>query len=193
MTEDIKVNNYANYKRFLVNLIGDENTKKIIELLGGDEKGRNASFGMSEDSGSAYAGSLVENSSAIAEYAKKINETFPQNMRVNNKSIYRVALLQHIAKVLMYVENDNEWEVKNRGFVYKFVDQNTALRCGERSLFLLMQVGVVLTEDEFEAIRIVDKSKEDDAFSKFFSNTLAFVIRQANEIVSLVNKHKTVE
>ena len=114
-------------------------------------------------------------------------------MRVDNKSIYRVALLQHIAKVLMYVENDNEWEVKNRGFVYKFVDQNTALRCGERALFLLMQVGVVLTEDEFEAIRIVDKSKEDDAFSKFFSNTLAFVIRQSNEIVSLVNKHKTVE
>ena len=193
MTEDIKVNNYANYKRFLVNLIGDENTNKVIELLGGDEKVMNASFGMSEDSGSAYAGSLVENSIAIAEYAKKINEAFPQNMRVDNKSIYRVALLQHIAKVLMYVENDNEWEVKNRGFVYKFVDQNTALRCGERSLFLLMQVGVVLTEDEFEAIRIVDKSKEDDAFSKFFSNTLAFVIRQANEIVSLVNKHKTVE
>ena len=193
MTEDIKVNNYANYKRFLVNLIGDENTNKVIELLGGDDKVMNASFGMSEDSGSAYAGSLVENSIAIAEYAKKINETFPQNMRVDNKSIYRVALLQHIAKVLMYVENDNEWEVKNRGFVYKFVDQNTALRCGERALFLLMQVGVVLTEDEFEAIRIVDKSKEDDAFSKFFSNTLAFVIRQSNEIVSLVNKHKTVE
>ena len=53
MTEDIKVNNYANYKRFLVNLIGSENTNKVIELLGGDDKVMNASFGMSEDSGSA--------------------------------------------------------------------------------------------------------------------------------------------
>lgn len=190
MTEDIKVNNYVNYKRFLSNLITPDGANKVIELLGGDDKVMNATFGMSEDSGSAYPGAFVENAIAIAEYAKKINETLPEHLRVDNKSIYRVALLQHIAKVTMYVENDNEWEVKNRGFIYKFIDQDTALRCGERALFLLMQAGVVLTEDEFEAIRIVDKSKEDDAYSKFFSNILAFVIRQANEVVSVINKRK---
>jgi hypothetical protein len=191
MNDDIKINNYVTYKRFLDNLITKENADKVIELLGGDEKVINASFGMSLDSGSAYPGAFVYNSIMIAEYAKKLNELLPESMRVDNKSIYRVALLQHIGKVVMYTENDNEWEVKNRGFAYKFIDQNTALRCGERALFILMQAGVVLTEDEFEAIRIVDKSKEDDSFAKFYSNTLAFIIRQANEFVSTINKQES--
>ena len=190
MTDDIKINNFVTYKRFLDNLITVDKSDKVIELLGGQEKVLNASFGMSTDSGSAYPGAFVYNSIMIAEYAKKLNEILPESMRVNNKSIYRVALLQHIGKVVMYVENNNEWEVKNRGFIYKFIDQNTALRCGERTLFILMQAGVVLSEDEFEAIRIIDKSKEDDNYTKFYSNTLAFIIRQANEFVSAINKRE---
>lgn len=190
MTDDIKINNFVTYKRFLDNLITVDKSDKVIELLGGQEKVLNASFGMSTDSGSAYPGAFVYNSIMIAEYAKKLNEILPESMRVDNKSIYRVALLQHIGKVVMYAENDNEWEVKNRGFAYKFIDQNTALRCGERALFILMQAGVILTEDEFEAIRIVDKSKEDDNYVKFYSNTLAFIIRQANEFVSTINKRE---
>lgn len=190
MTDDIKINNYVNFKRFLDNLITIDKADKVIELLGGNEKVINASFGMSTDSGSAYPGAFVYNAIMIAEYAKKFNELLPESMRVDNKSIYKVALLQHIGKVVMYAENDNEWEVKNRGFAYKFIDQNTALRCGERALFILMQAGVVLTEDEFEAIRIVDKSKEDDNYTKFYSNTLAFIIRQANEFVSTINKRE---
>ena len=190
MTDDIKISNFVTYKRFLDNLITVDKSDKVIELLGGQEKVLNASFGMSTDSGSAYPGAFVYNSIMIAEYAKKLNEILPESMRVDNKSIYRVALLQHIGKVVMYAENDNEWEVKNRGFAYKFIDQNTALRCGERALFILMQSGVILTEDEFEAIRIVDKSKEDDNYAKFYSNTLAFIIRQANEFVSTINKRE---
>ena len=190
MTDDIKISNFVTYKRFLDNLITVDKSDKVIELLGGQEKVLNASFGMSTDSGSAYPGAFVYNSIMIAEYAKKLNEILPESMRVDNKSIYRVALLQHIGKVVMYAENDNEWEVKNRGFAYKFIDQNTALRCGERALFILMQSGVILTEDEFEAIRIVDKSKEDDNYAKFYSNTLAFIIRQAKEFVSTINKRE---
>lgn len=189
MTEDIKVKNYVNYKRYLENLIGVDKTETLIELLGGEERVMNASFGMSLDSGSAYEGAFVENAIAISTYATKLNELLPDNMRLENKAIYRVALLQHIAKVIMYEKNDNEWEVKNRGFIYKFIDQETALRGGERALYLLMRAGVVLKEDEFEAIRIMDKANEDDAYSKYYSKTLAFVIRQANDMVSAINKY----
>ena len=188
MTEDIKVKNYVNYKRYLENLIGVDKTQKLIELLGGEERIMNASFGMSLDSGSAYDGAFVENVIAISRYASSLNELLPDYMRVNNKSIYKVALLQHIAKVVMYEKNDNEWEVKNRGFIYKFIDHDTALRGGERALFILMLVGIVLNEDEFEALRIVDKMKEDDAYAKFYSNTLAFIICQANDMVGTINK-----
>lgn len=190
MVDDIKVNNYMTYKHYLDNLIGEDVANNLIAALGGDDKVMNATFGMNADSGSAYDGSFVYNAIMIAKYAKQLNDMLPEKIKVDSKSIYKVALLQHISKIIMYEKNDNDWEIKNRGILYKFVEQNTALRCGERSIFLLMQIGISLNENEFEAIRIVDKSKEEDSYAKYYSNTLAFVIRQANEMVSIINKQE---
>lgn len=190
MVDDIKVNNYMTYKHYLDNLIGEDVANNLIAALGGDDKVMNATFGMNADSGSAYDGSFVYNAIMIAKYAKQLNDMLPEKIKVDSKSIYKVALLQHISKIVMYEKNDNDWEIKNRGILYKFVEQNTALRCGERSIFLLMQIGISLNENEFEAIRIVDKSKEEDSYAKYYSNTLAFVIRQANEMVSIINKQE---
>lgn len=190
MVDDIKVNNYITYKHYLDNLIGEDVANNLIAVLGGDDKVMNATFGMNADSGSAYDGSFVYNAIMIAKYAKQLNDMLPEKIKVDSKSIYKVALLQHISKIVMYEKNDNDWEIKNRGILYKFVEQNTALRCGERSIFLLMQIGISLNENEFEAIRIVDKSKEEDSYAKYYSNTLAFVIRQANEMVSIINKQE---
>ena len=190
MTEEIKVENYSKFKVYLEKLIGAEKYEKLIEILGGENAVMNASFGMSTDSGSAYEGALVENALAIGDYASKLNKLYPENMQVENKSIYIVALLQHISKVCMYEQNDNAWEIKNRGFVYKFVDQLTALRGGERSLFLIMQAGISLSETEFEALRIIDKTKDDDNYSKYYSGVLTTIIRQANEMVAIINKNK---
>lgn len=190
MVDDIKVNNYMTYKHYLDNLIGEDVANNLIAALGGDDKVMNATFGMNADSGSAYDGSFVYNAIMIAKYAKQLNDMLPEKIKVDSKSIYKVALLQHISKIVMYEKNDNDWEIKNRGILYKFVEHDTALRCGERSIFLLMQIGISLNENEFEAIRIVDKSKEEDTYAKYYSNTLAFVIRQANEMVSIINKQE---
>lgn len=191
LSEETKKENLTTFKRYLVKLIGETETQKLIETLGGEDSIMNASFGMTEDSGSAYAGSLLENVLAIAEFGLVINNRLPEANRVEAKSIYKVALLQHLSKVLMYEKNTNQWEIDNRGMLYKFRTFDTVLKGGERSLFILMQAGINdITEEEFEAIRVVDKIKESDFSITKHVSTLACIMKQANEINSLLNTVK---
>ena len=187
LSQEVLVNNFLNYRRFLDALIGKPLSDKLIENVGGEESLMRASFGMQDDSGTAFEGSLVMCSLEIAEYAKKINETF--NFGISNASIYKVALLSHIAKALMYVKNTNEWEVQKRGFLYKFNNSlNGSMRCGERSVYISMQADIKFTEEEFEAMRVVDKINEGDGEIRWYGTPLSMVIRQANEIVNILKK-----
>ena len=188
ITEDVKEKNYSVFFKYLSNLIGEQETIKLIGFLGGEEVVKNASFGTTIDSGTAYDGALINVVLEIAKVACQINAILPEEKQVQRSSIYKSVLLQHIAKSIMYKKNTNEWEIKNRGILYTFKKFNNALRCGERSLHLLVNVGLNLTEDEFEAIRILDKTKDDDNYSKYYSNILAQVVKQANEIVTAIMK-----
>ena len=190
LSQDIKVSNFAKYQRYLNNLIGEDLTTNVINYLGA-ENIMNATFGMSEDSGSAYDGALIENLLKIAEYAVKINDILPENERVSTKTIYKISLLQHISKVLMYKRNDNKWEIENRGFLYKFSDEqdHATLRCGEYSALTLLLLGIKLDPQEYEALCIMDKVNSGDETVKWYGSTLSVVIRQANELVSLINKN----
>lgn len=179
---------FENYKNRLINVFSEEIVENLFKSLGGEEKIMNAVFGNTVETGVAYDGSLVACSLAIENYAKQINEMLPSSKRAAEDSIVKVALLSHIAKAVMFTENDNSWEKTNRGILYKFEDLDGALRCGERSILLAMNAGVRFTEEEFEAMRIMDKSGDNDNYTKYYSSSLSLVIRQANEIITLI-KH----
>lgn len=191
ITQEQKEQNLATFKRYLTKLIGAAETNALIFNLGGENAIMEASFGMTKDSGCAYSGAFLENVLRIADIAMNINDNiFPEEKRVLPKSIYRVVLLQHLSKVTMYENNTNQWEIDNRGILYKFRDTNVVLKGGERVILLLLKSGIQdITEEEYEAIRIIDKMKEDDfAITKHVS-TLACIVRQANEINTIVNTH----
>ena len=88
----------------------------------------------------------------------------------------------------MYTKNDNEWEVEKRGIYYKFNELGASLRCGERSLLLSMTAGVKFTDEEYEAMCVVDKVNEGDNAVRWYGTVLSMLIRQANEIVTLIEK-----
>ena len=188
LNDDIKVNNYAKFKHYLNNLVGEDVADKLVQIVGGEDILMNTSFGMNEESHTAYDGALIKISLEIADYASKLNNLLPEDIRVPNSVIYKVALLHHIGKAVMYVKNDNDWEIKNRGIYYKFKSNEIPLRCGERSILLTMSAGVKFTDEEFEAMRVVDKISEGDTAIRWYGSTLSMLIRQANEIITLVEK-----
>ena len=189
MKSDILVKNYTTYRKALDRLIGDEAADKLIESVGGDEAVMNASYSNLLESGSAFGGSFVKNVIKMSKLATSLNELLPEGIAADPKSIGKVCLLSQIAKVVMLSRNDNNWEVFNRGMVYKYNTLEGALRTGERSILLAANAGVKFTPVEYEAMGILDRNPEEDNYKKYFSSPLSTVVRQAAELVGLINRN----
>ena len=188
MQTDILVKNFAVYRKGLDKILGSEVADNVIEALGGEDAVMTATYANLADSGSAFDGSFVKNVIRLARIANSINELLPEAMRADATSLGKVCLLNQIAKVVMFSTNDNSWEVTNRGMIYKYNDLEGALRTGERSTLIAMNAGVKFTPEEFEAMGILDKNVEDDNYKKYFASPLSTVVRQAAELVTLINK-----
>lgn len=153
-----------------------------------------ASFGLDENSGSAYCGSMIDvvltslcvigahintNAFGIGKNGK------PQHpfLLVDNNSLMKVLLLQHISKSMIFVPEDNDWFVK-KGKLYKFNDSlETSLKVGERSIHLCMKYGIQLSDEEFEAMRIIDRDDLDK--NNAFTTPLSLLVRMANQLTTV--------
>ena len=113
--------------------------------------------------------------------------------KVDEESIIKVCLLQHLSKISMFVPNDNQWEVEKRGFNYKFNENlEGCLKFGERSAYNALSAGIKLTPVEVEAMKSLDKDSEETRNSKWVSNILTTIVRQANELAYAIEKERLI-
>lgn len=186
MISEDKIN--INYARFIDRLKKyDCYSQQMIDELG--ENIKNCTFAIHTSTNCAYKGALLDvvlnNLCAFAyEFNERLKATLP-NMYVDPNSLMRVLLLQHISKVEMFVPQEQEWKIKN-GFIYDFNPSlNTVMKLGERSLWYCLKYKINLTEEEFEAIRSIDK---DDKTDNQHVNPLVFIVKMANQLIS-INKN----
>lgn len=175
-------------------------SERLVEELG--EKIKDASFAMQESTGCAYQGSMLHVVlNSLCTLAIHLNETAFEkhpHLQANTNMLMRVLLLQHISKAEMFVFQSNSWKAKN-GQIYEFNDKLiSCLKCGERSLYLCMKYGIELTEEEYEAIRIIDK---EETPSNAYMTPLCQIVKMANQLVAIeirqqyicAQKHETIE
>ena len=173
-----------NYELFLkkLNQLGIDTTK-LAEDFG--DKIADATFSANESSGLAFDGALVNTVLyKLTPYAIKINELFPKEIQVDKNSLVKVCLLHHIAKAIRLEPNDNEWEIKNRGMVYKYTANQPSIRTGLHSLIIATNCGIQFTAEEAEAMTVNDRDLSDDQ-ARWHSSLMASIVRQANEMVYL--------
>ena len=166
------------------------NTEKLSSEYG--ELLENATFSNMSDNGLAYDGSLIKTIMyKLTPYAIRINELYPESIRVDKNTLVKVCLLHHIAKCVRFVKNDNEWEIKNRGMVYKYNKENPPIRNGLHSLIIAQNCGITFTAEEADAMTINDRDLSDDQ-ARYHCTMLASIVRQANEMVYIdaVNTNK---
>ena len=184
MISDDKIN--LNYTRWIGRLKKyDCYSERMIEELG--EKIKDASFALQESSGAAYQGSMLDVVlNKLCMLAIHINDSaFDKHpyLKVNSYMLMRVLLLQHIAKAEMFVWQTNQWKSKN-GYIFDFNnDLSTSLKCGERSLYLCMKYDITLSEEEYEAMRIIDK--EDNKTDNPYVSPLSLLIKSVNQMVAV--------
>ena len=143
-----------------------------------------------EDSGTAYPGGLIRHIVLSTALAQRVAKMVANTFTIDEKSLLKVCLLLHLSKIGMYVKNDNDWEVKNRGKYYKFSDLSGRLKFGERSILQAMNRGIKLEPTEFEAMRCIDRKNEDNRVSELFDDILSIIVRQANELAYAIEKKK---
>ena len=159
---------------------------------------RIGAFAMSDSSGAAYQGSLLNvvlnNLCVIATHINEggfgINgngkEKHPY-LYVDKKSLMKVLLLQHISKAEMFVPSKEQWKI-NKGMLYEFNSEiATSLKLGERSIFLCMKYGIKLTEEEYDAMKVCDKDEEKN---NSFVTPLAEIVKIANQLTAIETYQK---
>lgn len=176
-----KLKKYNCYSEEMVNDLGEE-------LM-------NCSFSLNDESGSAYQGSMIDVVlNHLCSIAYNINDiVFGQSgkfgaMRVNPDMLMRVLLLQHIAKAEMFVDTRDSWKIK-KGMLYEFnPNLKSVMKLGERSLYLCQKYGIRLEEEEYEAIRIIDKTEEERISS--YLSPLCLLVKMANNFVAVEMRQK---
>ena len=176
-----RLKKYNCYSEEMINDIGD--------------KLKMASFALSVNSGCAYDGSMIDTVlNHLCVIAYHINEdAFGINakqrmkhgyLKVNSNILMRVLLLQHISKSEMFIPQEQQWKIKN-GYTFDFnPNMATTLKCGERSIFLCQKYDIKLSEEEYEAIRIIDKDDENKKADTYV-NPLCQIVKIANQLTAI--------
>lgn len=186
LTEEIKL---KNYEIFLQKIEKYGVSKETIESVFGNEL-INATYAIDNQSHLAYEGSLLNTVlRTLIPYSLKLNDILPDNIKCDKDTIIKIGLIQHLAKSNMFIKNDNNWEIEKLGKMFKFAPNKIALRTGAKALAIAFKLGLTLTDNEIEAITIIDKDSNDEQ-AKLFATPLAVIIRQANELTLTENIFK---
>ena len=164
-----KLQHYNCYSEEMINEIGDK-----LKL---------ATFSTFSDTGAAYHGSMIDivlyrlckTACLINEFGLDKNP----NLKVNTNMLMRVLLLQHISKCELFVPQENQWKIKN-GYLFDYNNNlTTKLKCGERSVYMCMKYGIKLTEEEYEAMTVIDKIEDR---GECFLTPLSIIVKFSNQL-----------
>jgi hypothetical protein len=126
----------------------------------------------------AFEGGLIDHLLKVAKYAIGINNSLPENERVDQTSLLKVCLLHGIGKTKLYIPCTSEWHRKNQGKMYEFNEDLVSMRVGERSAYYAISHGIQLSEEEYTAILFFDKT--DDKMSEYHNTLLGELLKMGN-------------
>lgn len=144
----------------------------------------------SSEYGTAYKGALLVHINLTMALAQRIAKMISGTFSINDEQLLKICCIMHLSKRFLYVENDNEWEIKNRGMLFKFAKKQEGLiNGGERSALEALNNGVKLSPIEFEAITCLDND-DTNTGRKAFMSIYSTIVRQANEMAYAIERER---
>ena len=144
---------------------------------------------ISEEMGTAYKGALLIHINMTMALAQRLAKMISGTFEIDEVTLFKSIAIMHLSKRLVYVENDNDWEIKNRGLLFKFSKNiEGCLKGGERSALEALNNGVKLSPIEFGTITCLDDDVETS--KKAFQSIYTTVVRQANELAYAIEKER---
>lgn len=139
------------------------------------------------DFNNAFEGGLIDHLLKVASYAVRINNSLPDEEKVDQASLLKVCLLHQIGKTHLYIPCTSEWHRKHQGKMYEFNKDITSMRVGERSVYYATKFGIKLTEEEYSAILNFDKV--DDKMSEYHNSMVGELLKMGS-MLAIKNEQK---
>lgn len=143
-----------------------------------------------KDQYNAFEGGLIDHLLNVTKYAVIFNNALPEPERVDQKSLIRVCLLHQIGKAHIYTPCQSEWHRTNQGKMYEYKNDQVAMRVAERSLYYVLNHGIKLTDEEYAAILMSDKT--DDKMAEYHNTMLGDLLKTA-ALFAIKNEKKKID
>lgn len=161
-------------------------TEELITFLGDNYFTAPSSVNL--DMYGCYPGGLVDFTLKICKHSINVNETFPEQDRLDKTKILKTAILSQIGKTFLFKINENEWEINKLGKLYTY-NELFQMKIGERSIFYSVNHGVTFDEEEFSAIIDSDKDNEE-RWVKWGTRPLTHLLKIGFELSVMEEKNK---
>ena len=157
LTEEQLKKLFDTYISILENSIGKDTTSSIFDRIG--ERLLAAPASGKVQYHNCFPGGLVEHSLRVYNNLKYLAKKFLPNITDNSLAV--VSLFHDIGKVGdlnndYYIIQDNQWRQENLGEYYTHNEELIFLDSAQRSIWLLNQFNISLTQEEYQAIKIHD-------------------------------------
>jgi len=154
-------------------------------------------YSIIKDQVGAFAGGYIVTINKLVESAlilDKLWDKFSTEKYYTIEELVFSAVVCEIGKLgtsdePFFLQNDNDWEIKNRGILYKYNPIYTNLKYCDKALFILQQKGFEISENEYLAIKLYNSLMDQENNFYFrrdveIKSNLHFILNQAHQIVT---------
>ena len=198
--------NYDKFLAIIKKYFTGERLDKLLFMYSEDELGGNLI--VSPASGNvnyhnAYEGGYIDHIFNVCKNAIKMKELFAAqggNIDFTDEELIFTALHHDLGKLgtkeqLNYIPNDSKWHVE-RGEVYKRNPQLSYLTATDRTMLLLNQYGISITENEYFGIKLTDGLYDEDNqkyykvfdTTKYLKSNIQYVMHWADHMSTIIER-----
>ena len=200
----------ANYERFIgiiKKYFTGERLEKLLHMYSEAELGTNLTI--SPASGSkhyhnAYVGGYIDHIFNVCKNSMKMKELFISQGGVvdfTDEELIFCALHHDLGKLgikgqIHYLPNDNDWQIKNQGKIFKTNDNISYMTLTDRTFFTLNHYGISYNENEYFAIKLTDGMYDEDNekylkghdIKKQLRGKLQFIMHWADHMSTVIER-----
>jgi len=200
----------ANYDKFISIIkkyFKGERLEKLLHMYSEEELG--ISLTLSPASGSkhyhnAYIGGYIDHIFNVTKNALKMKELFVSQggtIDFTDEELVFSCLHHDLGKLgiageLHYIPNDNDWQIKNNGTLFKRNDKISYMTLTDRTFYTLNHYGIQYNEKEYFAIKLTDGMYDEDNekylkghdINKQLRYTLQFIMHWADHMSTIIER-----
>lgn len=196
--------NYQKFKGYIETYINPDRAKILLGYYESiEEHLLLAPASSTESFHNAFEGGYIDHVNRVVEFTLKFHEVWKSAINVEEQytleELVFVALHHDLGKVGLgdqpnYLPNDNDWAIRTLGQKYKINPVLPFATIPDRSLFILQNIGITLSENEYLGIKLHDGLFEEANKPYYISfkpesrlrTVLPYIIHQGDLMASRV-------